>query len=315
MYKPWRRQRRLTLDGLVYIALAFLWIQDPLFNSTKMLYTQNGALVNLGCPQCYMPGWNTGQKAFLESDLFFLAWFLGAVWIGAKAGVMVIRWAHSKWPRLGRVGAIAFLLIPFVFFDILTEVFWNSLGLYTWAGGAGGPSWLTLWRGHYYQLPLWEVGLAAIWYVGVAAAWFLRNDKGQLVAERGIERVRGTEKQRTGLRLLALIGMFSLIILAGYTLPMGLLGNQWSKWPADVQKRSYFTHGVCALNPGSPCPDPTLSTSTGDNSPNSGSVKLAALMVMLGVFGLGVVYIRRSDRASGTPPAPSEHVLGEYGGT
>ena len=58
--RPWRRERRLTLDAMMIIAFAQAWmLQDPWLNYSNTWFNYNAAFVNLGCPQCHAPGWQS----------------------------------------------------------------------------------------------------------------------------------------------------------------------------------------------------------------------------------------------------------------
>lgn len=267
VWKPWRRERRLTTDGLVLIAFGTLWIQDPILNYTQVIVSYNSAFLNLGCPQCFMPGWLSNSTNFVETPFFSGAFYFGILWYTIKVALMVMRWGQSKWPKLGSVGAILLVLVPFFFFDLVTEMFWNRLGSYSWLGASGGPRWMTLFPDHYYALPIWEVAFAACWYTSLAACWYFKNDKGQMMAERGIDEVRGTRQKRTGLRLLALIGMFNTVGFVSYNLPI-LAGPaiHWNKHSDDVQKRSYFMQNICGPLTDTACPDSRLPIRNGDSA-------------------------------------------------
>jgi hypothetical protein len=132
------------------------------------------------------------------------------------------------------------------------------MGVYSYAGAAGGPTWLTLFSGRYYQVPIWEIVLAAFWFGSVVALWFFKNDKGQILAERGLDELRGSPRKIQGVRLLACIGLFQAAILVFYNLPMNVVALHWNRWPKDVQQRSYFTNGVCGPSTSYACPDPRI---------------------------------------------------------
>jgi hypothetical protein len=258
VWKPWRRDRRLSTDAIIFLGIGTVWIQDPLMNYTQQFFVYNSAYLNLGCPQCFMPGWIAHSSTMVESPFVGWTFYFGLAYLAAKAGVMIVRWAQSKYPKLGHVGALSFILIPFFVFDILTEFFWIRTGQYVYLGGAGGPHWLILFRGHFYQIPLWEVVLAAVWYTALTVGMLIKDDKGRHMMERGIDEIRGPRRRQTGLRLLAAIGMFNVLIFVAYTLPMAMLVMHWNQSPADIQNRSYFTQGICGPRTTYACPDPRL---------------------------------------------------------
>jgi hypothetical protein len=50
--------------------------------------------------------------------------------------------------------------------------------------------------------------------------------------------------------------MFNFGVLVAYNLPMMAFSMHWNRWPADVQKRPYFTQGICGPGTTTACPSP-----------------------------------------------------------
>jgi hypothetical protein len=48
--------------------------------------------------------------------------------------------------------------------------------------------------------------------------------------------------------------------------PNALIAERGSAWPQDVQKRSYFTSGVCGPGTDVACPDPRVPFPRGESS-------------------------------------------------
>ena len=80
---------------------------------------------------------------------------------------------------------------------------------------------------------------------------YFRNDRGESVAERGIERVKAGAKGRAALSTVAVIGMCNLLTLV-YYVPLYYVAIHSEDWPADITSRSYF--GVCGPQTDYACP-------------------------------------------------------------
>ncbi len=173
---------------------------------------------------------------------------------------VVMRRAKSRWPNIGTTGIIGVALVFCMAFDFVIEAIWLRLGIYTYAGSIG---WLTIFKGRYYQFPIYEVVLAGGMFAAFACLRYFKDDKGRSVAERGIDDVKGSTRKRTTIRLLATIGIVNVLMIVTYSLPMQWFGTHADSWPEDITSRSYLTNGLCGpetdyacSGPGVPIPRP-----------------------------------------------------------
>src|SRR6516165_8849995 len=60
--RPWRRERRITLDGMLLVACGLLFFQDPLLNYFNTWNTYNTWLWNRGSWVPYIPGWQSWEQ-------------------------------------------------------------------------------------------------------------------------------------------------------------------------------------------------------------------------------------------------------------
>jgi hypothetical protein len=74
--------------------------------------------------------------------------------------------------------------------------------------------------------------------------------------ERGIDKVRGSNAKKLGLRALASIAVIQVIMFLGYNVPNTAIGFNSTAWPKDLQKRSYFTNFICGAGTNRLCPGP-----------------------------------------------------------
>ena len=55
--RPWLRERRITLDGMLLVSMGLMFFQDPLLNYLNTWCTYNTWLFNRGSWSPYIPGW------------------------------------------------------------------------------------------------------------------------------------------------------------------------------------------------------------------------------------------------------------------
>ena len=252
--KPWYRERRIGPDGVLLVALGTLWFQDPLMNYGQVWFTYNSAALNLGCPQCYLPGWLSSADNYAE-PLYGSMFYFGLLWLCVKGGTRLMAHLQRRWPQMGRIGTFIACLGCFIAFDLVLETFWMRLGLYTYAG-ATGP--LILFRGHYYQVAFHEIFFTALWFTAVTAACYFRTDRGEMLSERGLDALRVNPGQRTVLRFLAVVGLVHFAGFVSFVVPMSWVAMVHNDWTKDVIGRPYFTHGICGPGTTYACPSGDL---------------------------------------------------------
>ena len=250
--RPLLRRQKLPWDGLALMALFSLMWQNYGMGYSQWASSYNSVLFNRGSWYGNVPGWMSpnAQKGFAEAPIwnfgFYVLWILIIVWL-----CFLMRLAKRRWPNLGNLGLFGVILAFSIMFDFLFEAVWVSGGLYNYAGAIQGP--FTMFSGHYYQMPIYE----GIYFGGVLAVQssmrFFKNDKGESICERGIEEVRVGSRAKTGIRLLAMCGMFA-VPLAVYNVAWIPFALHADTWPADIQKRSYFTQGMCGGRTDRACP-------------------------------------------------------------
>lgn len=55
--RPWRRERRITLDGMIMVSTGLFFFQDPLLNYINTWCTYNAWAFNMGSWAPHVPGW------------------------------------------------------------------------------------------------------------------------------------------------------------------------------------------------------------------------------------------------------------------
>lgn len=262
IYKPLRRDRHLGLDALLFVAFWGIMWQDPLYAYSQVSYSYHPAFVNISSWGGSIPGYLMPNADGIPYPIFAIIFAYPVTWLGmAMFGAWLMRKAKERWPSIGKAGLIGICFAAMVFVDIPAELIMVRFGFYTFPGAIEG--W-TIFFGHYYQFPLYEALTFPIPLTLFAALYYFRNDKGETLVERGLDRVKVHGWRRTGIRFLALLGVANVIWLLGYNIPSIIINLHQSNWPKDFET-SYLNPGLCGPGTEYACPGPEIPI----NRPNS----------------------------------------------
>jgi hypothetical protein len=251
---PWRRDRRVTIDGLLVVAALLASPFDMLSNYWNYWFTYNSYLTNMGSIMSALPGVSQphGNGAGEAWPIVMLPSAYVVVFVGlAIVGCRLMAWMTLRWPSLGpvRLVALCYLATMLLYF-VFDGVVCMPLGYWQFGGGH-----ITLLNGNtYYTYPLQEMITAGAVFTIFTCWRFFRNDRGETLGERGLYRLNGSFATKTLQRLLAVYALVMIGMVATYHLPNGIMAAHATDWPQDVQSRSYFTNNVCAKDTGRPCP-------------------------------------------------------------
>jgi hypothetical protein len=254
LIKPWRRDGRISLDGMFTLAMITIIWQDTFINFFQTSVVYNSGFVNRGSWYPHILGWVSPNTNRIATPLLgfapggYMFFWLGMMMVGC----WVMRKAKQRWPQLGTFGLIMVSFGFFVVFDFVAELSWMRLGFYAYPGGI---SWLTVFHGHYYQFPIYVCVLGGIWYATFTGLRYFRNDKGETFAERGLSEWALPARARSVIRFLAIVGACNVAFMSS-NIPWIALSMYSSSWPDDVTKRSYLMDGVCGPNTDYACPGP-----------------------------------------------------------
>jgi hypothetical protein len=256
--KPWVRERRITLDGMLAVSMGLMFFQDPLLNYTNTWCTYNAWLFNRGAWTSHIPGWVSPEEPghqVPEPLLTNAPGYMFGVLLLTIAGCWAMRRIKSRWPNISNLQLIGATYLIAVVFDFVMEAcVILPAGLYSYPGAIREVS---INAGTYYQWPVYE----GFMWGGVQAALcclrYFTDDRGRTVVERGLDQVRGGARQQFA-RFLAIFAAVSASFFLLYNVPAQWIALHADSWPADVQKRSYFSGQVCGEGSGQPCPDPSL---------------------------------------------------------
>lgn len=264
--RPWRREGRLTTDGMLAISGGMLFFWDMCMNYTSVTLFYNSHLVNLGAwANGSWPGWTSPNANLLPEPLFVsLPGYTCLVFGQVVFMLWVLRRVKARRPTLGFLGTIGVLVGGLFLTDTIIEALLLRSEVYAYPGGIRE---ITLFAGSTYQLPLSEsflfggLGLGA-----VAALSFFRDDKGRTIVERGLNHVQAGVKQKQALKFLAIFGAVHLAFLVLYMIP-----NQWLATHSDPFPDgygSYMINDMCASGAdGQACPGPGVPMPRPEHNP------------------------------------------------
>ncbi|MBB3748363.1 multisubunit Na+/H+ antiporter MnhF subunit [Mycolicibacterium sp. BK634] len=261
--RPWRRERRISLEGLMAVSFLLLAFQDPLSAYFNHWYAYNAWQVNMGSwvnslPGALAPGTPSHQVAYplLIVPPAYVVIFMLVTTMGAA----IMRRAKTRWPGISRLGLVTICLAVMVPFDIVFEgIVFMPLGSWEYPGGH-----VKIFADTYHAYPLNEALTTGAIFTMFACIKYFANDRGQCLAERGTEHLRGGPQRIASIRLLAVFGLITAAMTLGYSLPNLWFGAQSTQWNEDIQKRSYLTY-TCGEGPGIACPAPDVPLLRNDN--------------------------------------------------
>ncbi|GAB2659457.1 spirocyclase AveC family protein [Nocardia goodfellowii] len=257
--RPWRRERRITTDGMLLVACGLLFFQDPLLNYFNTWSTYNTWMFNRGSWVLDVPGWRSfGEPGAMMAEpiLMNAPGYSYGILLCTILGCWIMRKAKAKWPNISNKGLIGVLLVWTFFFDFVIEgLFLMPMGLFTYPGAIQS---LSINAGTYYQWPLYEGLMWGGVQAGLCSLRYFTDDRGRTFVERGLERIQGGFVRQQGTRFLAIFAACSIFFFVCYNIPAQWFAMHADPWPADIQKRSYFDMGICGEGTGRLCPDPAL---------------------------------------------------------
>jgi hypothetical protein len=274
LVKPWRRDGKLSVDGALTIAFATLWFQDPLSAYSGHWFTYNAWAVNFGSWVNSVP-FATAKAApgamVVEPILIVPGVYVWIFVLVMFFGAWVMRSARNRWPLLSNVKLAIICVAAMWVFDIILEgVVFMPLGVWEYPGGH-----FSIFPNTYHKFPLTEMVTAGSVFAGVAMLRFFKNDRGETLADRGVESLKVSDRRKSVLRALAMIGAVHVLFFVTYNVANTWTATRSAEWPADLQKRSYLTNGICGEGTDQMCPGPAAPQFRNNNhDPDGGSAHL-----------------------------------------
>jgi hypothetical protein len=236
--KPWLKERRFGLEGMLLLGGIFGFSADSLLNLHELLFAFNVHSVNLGVWTSFMPFYTDGPARYAESLLWGFPMYVYFGITASLAGCAIIRRLRNRYPDISNAAALAIVYAVFVIGDFVLE---NTIIRTTHAYmfvKTYEP--LTVFAGSIYQFPVYESLCAAAVSLGFTVIRLSAMDapSGLSIVERGVNRLG----PRYGMpaRTLAVIGACSALFIFAYHLPfnwLGLIGESVSQPPAYMLPR------------------------------------------------------------------------------
>jgi len=268
--RPWIRERKVGVDGILVIAYCTMWFQDPISSYGGHWFTYNTWMINRGSWVNSIPGWNSFGKpgAMLSEPILFTPFAYCYIFVIVMfLGAAFMRRLHARYPRMSKLGLILWCYALMCVFDFVLEgLLWLPMGIFAYQGGHWG-----IFANTYHKFPVHEALTIGGTFTAAACFKYFTNDKGQMFFERGADRIKGGNVKKTVVRALAAITAVQLVFLITYNVPNFWVGMHSTAWPADVQQRSYFTSGICGAGTDRLCPGPAVPLNRNDDvHPNTG---------------------------------------------
>ena len=107
--RPWRRERRITLDGMLMVSMGLMFFQDPLLNYFNTWCTYNTWLWNRGSWSSDIPGWVSPEepgRQVAEPLLINAPGYTSGVLVITIFGCWVMRKIKARWPNISNLRLI-----------------------------------------------------------------------------------------------------------------------------------------------------------------------------------------------------------------
>ncbi|MGV6806556.1 MAG: spirocyclase AveC family protein [bacterium] len=251
---PKLKTGKFTSDGLLTIAFLLIFWQDPLLAYSTPWFFYNSLHFNLGNWVEFVPGALSPNTRFISEPL--LTWSTAYVFFMLWP-VMFTTWAMRKWkqlkPQAGFFTLCSVAILAGFGFDFVMEVIFLHTGGYAYPG-----SWenFSLFSGDLWQFPIQEIllwgGCYGIW----GCLRYFKDDKGYMICERGVDKLKVSEGQRTFIRFLAISGLMQSVMIFCYNVPMQWWGSHGDTFPAGYP--TYLSNGICGEGTDYACPGPMV---------------------------------------------------------
>lgn len=261
--RPWRRERKITFDGMLMLATGLMVFQDPLLNYFNTWCTYNTWLWNMGAWTSHIPGWVSPEEPgrMVSEPLLnnFIGYGYGVV-LTVILGCWVMGKIKARLPNISNLRLIGLTYVYAILFDFVMEgLILLPMGFYTYPGAIQA---LSINAGTYYQYPIYEGFMWGGVETAICCLRYFTDSQGRSIVERGLDDVSGGFVRQQLTRFLAIFAAVSASFFFIYMVPAQWLGMHADPWPEDIQKRSYFIGGICGEGTDKLCPHPALPVPT-----------------------------------------------------
>lgn len=255
-----RNNRMPALAVFLLAWQAAVW-QDPIINFVRPMFTYSSVFFNMGSWSDFIPGWISPNGSKMPEPLFFQAgMYMVGIAMSAVLCSYVMRQAKRRWPTIGVVQLVLIACATGIAWDMFVEFFWVRMQLYSYLGTIEEG---TLFYGNIWQFPLYNF---CVWgsVLGITGSlYYFRDDKGNMLVERGAEKIRG-KASNAWLRVLAVTGFINLIMLA-YSVILMFTTLYIDPWPKNTP--SWMRNEMCGAGTQFECPAKDVPIPLPDSGP------------------------------------------------
>lgn len=130
--RPWRREGRLTTDGMLALSCGMVFFWDMCMNYTSVSLLYNSHLINLGAwATGSWPGWTSPNAQLLPEPLLItIPGYTCLVFAQVVVILFLLRKLKARRPQLGVFGTVATIVVGLTVIDTIIEGTLLHTGLY-----------------------------------------------------------------------------------------------------------------------------------------------------------------------------------------
>ncbi|MGQ0623998.1 MAG: spirocyclase AveC family protein [Sporichthyaceae bacterium] len=253
---PWRRERRIPLDGQIVIASAAISLYDPASQFFRPWFTYNSAFFNRGTAVSELPGWQSFHEPGAQTAWPILMivpiyplFFLGIPMLACA----IMRRIRRAWPRVhwSVLVAVAYVII-FVVDAVFEACVVMRMGWWEHSG------WSFPFLDSYYgHNALRNIVFVAVTVTAVTCLRFFVNDRGETLIERGASQLGSAGGARvTVVRGFAVYAAILTITTVGYHVPVAISTLLFPDvaWHPSMVDNTYLNNHLCGFDTPRSCP-------------------------------------------------------------
>jgi len=251
VWKPYRREGRLTTSALVILCMPFMIFWDSTANALLPWWAWSHYWINIGNWAPLIPGVINPTIGQNGEPLWLLLGYMWGLGYPILLCAMLMRWWKQKYQKTSAMGIFFVGMMGGIIYDLVLEIPFTAIQGWT---QFGAPRYLSIFPGTLWQISIPEIigwgGMCGL----CANVLYWTNDKGQTFVERGVEKLKCSDAAKTGLRYLAFLAIFQVIIIGWYVIP----GNLASLYGSDPLPNTpaHVIMGHCGEGTDYHCPGP-----------------------------------------------------------
>lgn len=219
LVRPLLRERRLTRDGMIFLACAVSFFIDPVINQFEYSFAWNAHAINFGSWSAYVPFYG-GPHDYGEGLAWAWSQYLYMGLGGAVLGCWIVGRLRRHSPGISNLSSFGALFGVYWLADFVLENLFIRAEVYTYAR-----TWkvFTLWPGSQFQFPLYESVFVAAFATGWAYFRMNWQEQGRPFVVGGLDRLAPRPRAGTALTFSAVVGFGAAWVFVTYFGPWSWL--------------------------------------------------------------------------------------------